>query len=78
MKTITWSIVAFAAAAITAAIFIYSVFAPTQKQETARFLRANGIFPAIFWIYVGAFSAIAITLGLIDAMMNGYGDGDIF
>lgn len=78
VKTITWSIVAISAAAITAAVVFYAFFlAPADQRQK---LDQEFKFSQIVWIFAGAFVTIASAWGLIEILSSGtgYGDGDIF
>lgn len=68
IETITWSTVAIAAAAITAAVLVCS-----RRKEEFRVDR-------ILWVYAGAFASISIVWGLYEIIFvaGGYGTGDIF
>lgn len=67
IKAITWPIVAFAAAAFTAAVLVCS-----RHEKELRLDR-------ILWVYAGAFTAIAVTWGIVEILLSGgYGTGDIF
>lgn len=78
MKTITWSIVAVSAAAITAAVVFYALFlAPADQRQN---LDREFKFSQIAWVFAGSFAAIAIVWGLYEILFSpdGYGTGDIF
>lgn len=78
VKTITWSIVAISAAAITAAVVFYAFFlAPADQRQN---LDQQFKFSQIAWVFAGAFAAIAIVWGLYEIIFvdGEYGTGDIF
>lgn len=78
MKAITWSTVAIAAAAITAAVVVYAFFlAPADQRQK---LDQDFKFTQIVWIFAGSFAALAISWGIYEILFSpdGYGTGDIF
>lgn len=78
VKTITWSIVAISAAAITAAVVFYAFFlAPADQRQR---LDQEFKFSQIVWTFAGSFAAIAIVWGLYEIIFvdGEYGTGDIF
>lgn len=78
VKTITWSIVAISAAAITAAVVFYAFFlAPADQRQK---LDQEFKFSQIVWVFAGSFTTIAIVWGLYEILFvdGEYGTGDIF
>lgn len=61
--------IAASAVFITAAVIAFaSLKRPREK------VRLGGVL----WIFAGAVTAIAVSIGLVDMAVNGYGDGTIF
>ncbi len=64
-----WIVIALAAFGLTAVVFLFAkAKSPLEKTQACH----------IVWIFVGIFAAIAIGVGLVDMVANGYGDGELF
>ncbi|WP_131922163.1 hypothetical protein [Aminobacter aminovorans] len=72
----SWIHAAIGAGAITLFILYRSFFHAENREENVRFLRQNPM--AILWIFAGAFTAIMISVGLVDRFINGYRTGELF
>lgn len=64
-----WTIIVLASSAITAAVVLLAIWkTPSERIHVGR----------VLWVFFGAISAIAVSIGLVDMAINGYGDGTIF
>lgn len=64
-----WIVIALAAIGLTAVVFLFAKMkSPLEKTQAGH----------IVWIFVGIFAAIAIVVGGVDMIANGYGDGTLF
>lgn len=64
-----WIVIALAAIGLTAVMFLFAkAKSPIEKTQAGY----------IVWIFVGIFTAIAIVVGGVDMIANGYGDGTLF
>ena len=64
-----WIVIALAAIGLTAVVFLFSKMkSPLERTKAGHTV----------WIFVGIFTAIAIVVGGVDMIANGYGDGALF
>lgn len=64
-----WFFIALAALGLTALVFLISkVKSPLEKTKAGH----------VIWIFAGIFAAIAIVVGGVDMIANGFGDGELF
>lgn len=71
-----WVAISLIAIAPAAAGFVYFVY--IRPNPSAPPMTADETIKASLWTYAISFVSTAIIWGLIDAYLNGYGDGDIF
>lgn len=78
LKSFTIMHAVLTAGIATAAITLYAVFFTNSLKRVGErdYLKENPL--VLIWIFLGALSAVMVIVGLMDAPINGYGDGDIF